>query len=670
MHQNINADKPLVVTMALPYANGDIHLGHMVEAVQTDIYVRTQKMYGRKTLYFCADDTHGTPIQLNAMRQGITPEELIAKAWDNHKRDYDSFDIQFDKFYSTNSEENREWAENIFSKMGEKNLITKKVIEQYYCEHDKRFLPDRFIKGTCPKCGAHDQYGDNCEKCGATYDSEDIIKPACTLCGGEPVLRETEHFFAEMSSKEEFLTSYLSPGNGVLQDDMQNFVMNWVEDMQPRCISRDAPYFGFKIPGTEDKYFYVWLDAPVGYVSTTDKWCRENGENVLDYWGADANAEVVHFIGKDIVYFHTLLWPVMLEAAGLKKPSKVFVHGFLTVEGEKMSKSRGTFILAKDFIDKVDHPEAAEFIRLYYASKLSGGAADLDFNIEEFVNRVNTTLSNNIGNFQNRTCTFLDRFFDSTVPDCDWDEDIAKQSEELAEEIRQNLLVVNYRTAVDKIHQLGSLANKYFQDKKPWELVKTDMDEAQKVLNTCVNLVKTLGTVLKPIVPTVASRIEKQFGEDFNWDSTKFSLKGEKIGTAEKLIVPLEMELFETLIEKEEIVPVKEEPKEDLIEFPDFLKLKMRVGEITAAEKMKKSKKMMKIQLNDGYKTRQIMSGIGEHYTAEDLVGKKVVFVSNLKPAKLMGQLSEGMILAAEDDKGALAMLETDKGFEAGAEVS
>ncbi len=659
---------PLLVTMALPYANGDIHLGHMVEAVQTDIFVRAQKMTGRETVYICADDTHGTPIQLNAMKQGITPEELIATFWDNHTRDYQSFGIGFDKYYTTNSEENRQWAEKIYGSLVEGGLIKKKTIEQYYCEHDKRFLPDRFVQGTCPKCGAEDQYGDNCEKCGATYNAEELSSAACVLCGNGPELRETEHFFITMEKKEAYLTEYLNSGE-VIQNDMKSFVMNWVKDPQERCISRDAPYFGFKIPGTEDKYFYVWLDAPVGYVSSTDKWCQETGRDMMDYWGEDAPGDVVHVIGKDIVYFHTMLWPVMLHTVGLKQPSRIIIHGFLTVEGEKMSKSRGTFILAKDYVDRVTHDDAAQFLRLYYASKLADNSNDLDFNIDEFINKVNTTLVNNIGNFTNRSFTFLQKFFDGTAPTCDWDSAMADAAATSLASVQEKLIAVNFRSALDEIHAFGSLCNKYFQDNEPWKLVKLDdKSEAERVMVTCVNMVKTLGTMLKPIVPEIAARIEAMFDAEFSWESGLFSVKGQRFGEPQKLALPLEAEHFDELYAAEE--PAKVEPEEELIEFPDFLKLKMRVGEVTACEKIKKSKKLLKLQVNDGYKTRQIISGLAMSYEPEQLVGKKVCFVSNLKPAKLMGQLSEGMILAAENDEGELAVVTVDKDFEAGSTVA
>ncbi len=671
MNNQTGSTKPLIVTMALPYANGDIHLGHMVEAVQTDIFVRAQKMGGRKTRFVCADDTHGTPIELNAHRQGITPEELIGRAWDNHTRDYASFGIGFDIFYTTNSEENKHWASDIFEKMKAKNLVNKKTIEQFYCEHDKRFLPDRFIKGICPKCGAEDQYGDVCEKCNSTYEPMDLKEPACVLCGNEPHPKTSEHFFVDLAQREDFLRNYLTT-DGVLKDDMQNFVMNWVDGgLKEWCISRDGPYFGFKIPGTEDKYFYVWLDAPVGYISSTEKLCKELGENVNDYWSEDADAEVIHFIGKDIVYFHTLFWPVMLDAAELKLPSKIFVHGFLTVEGEKMSKSRGTFILAQDYAEKVKHPDATQFLRLYYAAKLSGGTADLDFNVEEFVNKINSTLINNIGNFRNRTSTFLTKpAFNNIVPDVNWDEAIAQEAADATDFVRNAIEQGNYRAAVDRIHALGGIANKYFNDTEIWKVVKSDTALANEIMVTCVNLIRTLGTLIKPILPEIVTRIEAQFDETFTWDSGVFAIRGKELNRADKLALPLETEMFDELYVAAPVEEVKPEPEEEQIEFGDFLNVKMRVGTILSAEKMKKSKKLLKIQLNDGYKTRQIMSGIFPSYEPEQLVGKKVVFVSNLKPAKLMGELSEGMILAAENESGELALVTVDKDFEAGAPVA
>lgn len=546
-----NNNKPLLLTMALPYANGSIHLGHLVEAVIADMYVRSQRMNEREVLFICADDTHGTPIQISAMKQGITPEELIAKAWDEHTADYAKYQIEFDKFYTTNSKENRFWMEKIYADLQKNGLINKKTIKQFYCENDKMFLPDRFVKGTCPKCGAENQNSDNCEVCGASYNGEDIKNPKCSICGQTPVLKDSEHFFVEMQKEQSFIKEYLAK-DGVIQDDMKVFVNNWANDLQERCISRDEPYFGFKIPGTGEngepaKYFYVWLDAPIGYISSTQKYCDENGLDVEKYWGENADCVIEHIIGKDIVYFHALLLPVMLKNAKIKTADSLFIHGFLTMEGEKMSKSNGTFILAKDFVKRVKHENANQYLRFYFAGKLTPTVNDLDFSVDEFINAINSTLVNNIGNFCNRTSTFLDKFFGSTIPEILCDSEIEKKSIELVEKIKMNFLARNYRTAVDEIRNLGSIANKYFQDEKPWELVKTDMEKAKIVLATCANLVAILGVVIKPIIPEIANKIEIQFGEEFTWKSANFNRAGKKIGVAQKLALPLEKAMFDEL---------------------------------------------------------------------------------------------------------------------------
>ncbi|MDR0303830.1 MAG: methionine--tRNA ligase [Chitinispirillales bacterium] len=538
--------KPLLVTMGLPYANGSIHLGHLIEAVQADVFVRANKMAGRDTIYICADDTHGTPIQINAMKQNTTPEELISKAWDEHTRDYATYSIEFDKFYTTNSEENRLWVEKIYNKLQKNGLIEKKTIQQFYCENDKRFLPDRFVKGTCPKCDAQNQYGDNCEACGASYNSEDLKNPKCSLCEKTPILKDSEHFFVNMKKEKDFLEKYLAK-DGVIQDDMKVFVNNWAGDLQERCISRDEPYFGFKIPNTQNKYFYVWLDAPIGYISSTQKYCDEKGIDINKYWNEESNVEIVHIIGKDIVYFHALLWPVMLKSAKLKMPDNLFIHGFLTIEGEKMSKTRGTFILAKDFLQRVKHDCAAQYLRFYFAGKLTLNVNDLDFSIDELVNAINSTLVNNIGNFCNRTSTFLDKFFESTIPDCDCDEEIELQSLKIMEKIIEFLLKLNFRSALDEIRILGSLANKYFQDKKPWELVKNDMEEAKKVMTTCTNMIAVLGVAIKPIVPQIVQILERQFDEIFDYESANFKRRNKKILHAQKLALPLEKSMFDGL---------------------------------------------------------------------------------------------------------------------------
>ena len=539
-------NKPLLLTMALPYANGSIHLGHLVEAVLADIYARAQKMTGREVHFICADDQHGTPIQISAMKQGITPEELIANALKEHKEDYAKYGIGFDYYYQTHSEENRVYMEKIYAGLQTNGLITKKTIQQFYCENDKMFLPDRFVKGTCPKCGAENQNSDNCEVCGSSYNGEDIKNPLCSLCKKAPILKDSEHFFVNMEKEKDFLKEYLAK-DGVIQDDMKIFVNNWADDLQERCISRDEPYFGFKIPGTESKYFYVWLDAPIGYISSTQKYCDENGLDINKFWGENADCRIEHIIGKDIVYFHALLLPVMLKSAKIKTADSLFIHGFLTMEGEKMSKSNGTFVLAKDFAERVKHENANQYLRFYFASKLTPTVNDLDFSIDEFINLINSTLVNNIGNFCNRTSTFLDKFFDSTIPEVACSSEIEKQALEFTDKIKQNFLARNYRAAVDEIRNLGNLANKYFQDKKPWELVKTDMEQAKTVLATCANLVAILGVAIKPIIPEVAKTLETQFGENFVWENANFNRASKKIGTAQKLALPLEKAMFDEL---------------------------------------------------------------------------------------------------------------------------
>lgn len=671
-------DNTLLVTMALPYANGDIHLGHLVEAVQTDIFVRYHKLTGRDTVYICADDTHGTPIQLNAQRRGITPESLIATVWQNHVADYAKFGIGFDRFYTTNSPENRKWAEHIYQKLRDADLVVEREIEQYYCEHCSRFLPDRFIMGTCPKCSTEKQYGDGCESCGTTYDPTDLIAPSCSICGNPPAMRKSSHFFVQLAKEEAFLREYLS--SGILQDEMKNFVMHWIEEgLHEWCISRDEPYFGFRIPGTENKFFYVWLDAPIGYISSTDKWCSEHRRDVADIWSEGADAEVVHFIGKDIVYFHTLFWPVMLKSAALKQPSRIFVHGFLTVGGEKMSKSRGTFILAREYAQRMKHPQACEYLRFYYGCKLSQNTSDLDLSADEFCTKVNTLLCNNIGNLHNRTFVFIDRFFEGRIPDADWDATIAAAVELAGREIAALYEEVEYRAVVEKIQALGTLGNQYYQSMKPWELVKTDMIQAAKVMTTCANLVKALGVFLKPFVPHIAVELERQFGLGaFSWDDHLFSLKGHKLSATAILAKPILPEEFEPLfadIAREEIpatpasapVAKKAEPRtetadsDNVITFDDFTKISLRVGLVEKAERVEKSDKLLRLQINDGTRLRQIIAGIGKSYEPEALVGRRITFVANLKPAKLMGNLSEGMILAAKDGENlSLIMPDTD----------
>ncbi|MBD3420767.1 MAG: methionine--tRNA ligase [Chitinivibrionales bacterium] len=661
----------ILVTQALPYANGDIHLGHLVEAVQADIYVRFHKLKGNKAIFVCADDTHGTPIELSARNKGITPEELIKDAWQKHVDDYAAFDIEFDNYYSTNSEENRRYSEYIFERLQQNNLIVEREVSQYYCEHDKRFLPDRFVKGTCPKCGAGEQYGDVCELCGSTYEPTDMKNPRCSICGNPPVLKKSTHFFVKLDQCADFLKEFVGSGN-VLQEDMRNFVNSWIDEgLKEWCISRDGPYFGFKIPGTEDKYFYVWLDAPVGYIASTDKWCRDHGEQTDDFWSAHSDSRIVHFIGKDIVYFHALFWPVMLKNAELKLPNKIYVHGFLTVEGEKMSKSRGTFILARDFAAKMKHPLATEYLRFYYGAKLTSSAGDIDLNIEEFCSRANTTLVNNIGNLHNRTFIFCERYFDGRIPDAQWDEDLASLVAQTGAEIEAHLEAVEYKEAIEKIHVLGNTGNKYYQDNKPWELVKSDKQRAAQVMVTCANLVRSLAVFLKPVTPGVTAVFEKQLDQRLGWNDHHFSLRDVAFAPTEKLAKPIDRSEFDLLyMSGKSAASALEIPLNDSgVTFDDFKNIDLRVAIVKQAEKVKKSNKLLKLQVAIGPQSRQIIAGIAQHYKPEEIIGKQIIVVANLKPAKLMGELSQGMLLAAQDGNS-LCILGLDKQVTPGSKVS
>jgi len=659
-------EKRYLVTSALPYANGDIHLGHLLEVVQTDIFVRYHKLCGHDVVYVCADDTHGTPIELSALKQGITPEALIDKARQNHIRDYSAFAIDFDIFYTTNSEENRKYAELVFERLKSSDLVVQKEISQYYCENDKRFLPDRFITGICPKCKKPDQYGDVCEACGATYEPSDLLEPRCFICGEKPVLRKSTHFYVQLAKCEEFLRNYVSSA-GVLQDDMRNFVTSWINDgLREWCISRDGPYFGFEIPGTKNKFFYVWLDAPIGYISSTDKWCHDKGKDISDYWGSDSTTEIVHFIGKDIVYFHALFWPVMLRSAGYKLPARIFVHGFLNIQGQKMSKSRGTFILAKDYVSKVHHAQAPEFLRFYFGSKLAPNSGDIDLNRDELLSRVNTSLVNNIGNLHHRTFVFCKRYFNEAIPEGEWDDSMAKIVEEAAGEIAAYYDAGEFKSVVERVHALGSIGNKYYQDNKPWELIKTNPSQAACIMVTCANLIKSIGVFLKPIIPEIAGHLEKQFGTVFGWDDYRFSISGQPLGETQKLVQPLEKEALDPLF------TIHEEVREPstLIDIEAFKKVDLRIGIVKEAGRIPESTKLLKLKVALGSECRQVIAGIASSYAPEDLVGRSVVIVANLKPAVLFGQKSEGMLLAAQDANGGMVLLQPEKGVSSGAQVA
>lgn len=535
--------KKILVTSALPYANGDIHLGHLVEYLQTDFWVRFQKMKGNECFYMCADDTHGTPVMISARKQGITPEELIEKNHAKHIADFSEFEIEFDNYYSTNSPENKGFSEEIYSHMLANGHIESKFITQYYCEKDNMFLPDRFVTGTCPRCFAENQYGDSCDKCGASYSSSETLNPRCTICNTEPVEKESEHLFFKLNHFKDFLKGWVKDHTS---KEVANKLEEWLkDDLRDWDISRDAPYFGFPIPGKEGKYFYVWLDAPIGYMSSTKNWCQENNRCFDEFW-REGDTRLVHFIGKDIVYFHTLFWPAMLHNAGYKTPDDVFVHGFLTVNGEKMSKSKGTFVNARTYLDHLD----PLYLRYYYACKLSSSMDDIDLNFDDFVNRVNSEYIGKITNLASRGVQMLNKI-DSrlgAVPD---------EGKGFIEETQGKAGVIagyyegrDFGKALVEIRNLADGANRYFDEKKPWEVVKVDVEAGRAILTTVINVFRLIAIYLKPVLPSYARKVEALFNEErYTWESYKHILENHKMNKFEHLAKRVDRKQVDKMVE-------------------------------------------------------------------------------------------------------------------------
>ena len=668
--------KRVLVTAALPYANGSIHLGHLLEFIQTDIHVRARKQAGEDCVFMWADDTHGTPIQTRARREGITPEELVARAYDEHRADFDEFQIGYDIFYTTHSDENRKHAGKIFTTMKERGDVTSRSIDQLYCPHDEMFLPDRFVKGTCPKCGATDQYGDNCEVCGSTYDPTELIDPHCAICGTTPVLRESEHLFVPLGRHEEFLRAWLKPtadgGTTVMQDSVRNYVMNWVnEGLRDWDISRDSPYFGFEIPGHPGKYFYVWFDAPIGYIAATDKWCADNGKDFDAYWHDDgSNTEIVHVIGKDIVYFHCLFWPAMLNAAGYTTPSRVHVHGWLTVNGEKMSKSRGTFVLARTYLDHLP----SDYLRYYFAAKLGSSQDDIDLNFEDFVNRVNADLVKKAANLASRSVKFIGGRLGGTVGDLREDAAplVAKAQARLAEaagHFREFETAKAMRLAMETAEDF----NLYLTEGEPWKKAKSDPELARAICSAGIYATQVVAALLKPVLPQWAEKVERflKLPAPLNFDNAGTPLPGgHELGQYETLAEPVKPEAIEAIIEasKATMGGSEEQSESDAadyevpelegeIKFDQFTPIDLRVGKVLACEKVDGSKKLLQFTVDLGpLGQRNIFSGIAKSFEPEALLGKHVMVVANLAPRKMRFGVSEGMILVAGDDDPGLTM--------------
>ncbi|MGA1875365.1 MAG: methionine--tRNA ligase [bacterium] len=496
--------KKIVVTSALPYANGPIHLGHLVEYIQTDIYARFLRLSGEQVIYCCADDTHGAPIEINAYRQGISPEELIARYYQEHKEDFDKFHISFDSYYSTNSPENKEFSDLIFTRLRQGGDIYLKRIELTYCPNCQRFLPDRYVKGICPRCGAADQYGDNCEVCNATYATTDLVDAYCAICHASPIRKESDHYFFRLSYYANRLRSWLV-GNKYIQEEIKNYILHWIDSgLKDWDITRDAPYFGFHILDDPDRYYYVWLDAPIGYMASTKHYCQEHGDDFESYWVRDSG-KIIHFIGKDIIYFHFLFWPAVLMGSGFRLPDFLIVHGFLTVNKQKMSKSRGTFITAREYWQKAD----PSYLRFYFASNLSRNISDIDFDLNDFKERVNSELLGNVANLANRTLNFLKNKLDGEIasPDLEEYQSLLQQKSPLVIGAYQSC---EFRTAVRAILEMSDYANKYLQRCEPWRVIKESREEAGRIVSTCIHWIRDLSVLLKPVIPKVCRELEMQ----------------------------------------------------------------------------------------------------------------------------------------------------------------
>ena len=666
--------RKILVTAGLPYANGDIHIGHLVEYSMVDFWVRFQKMRGHECVYICGDDTHGTPIMIAARKQKITPEQLIARYHEGHKRDFAAFEIAFDNFSSTHTEVNRTIACEFFAAMEKGGHLTRKGQTQLYCEHDKMFLPDRFVVGQCPKCKAENQYGDNCEVCNATYAPVELIEPRCNMCKNSPVPRQTEHFFFALEPFKEFLQGWTAAHTS---KEINNKLKEWLGDtLQDWCISRDEPYFGFEIPGHPGKYLYVWVDAPIGYLSSTKEWCTRSGKNFDDFW-RDDKAEIYHFIGKDIVYFHTLFWPVMLKTAGYRTPNKVHVHGMLTVDGAKMSKSRGTFVNAATYLQFLD----PLYYRYYLACKLTSSIDDLDLSLADFVSRVNSDLVGKIINVASRGASMLHRLDGKLGRLTEEGMALIRSAQQKGEIIAQHFENRDFSKAILEIRSIADDANKYFDSYEPWKLVKSDPEKTREVLTTILNLFRIMTIYLKPILPSYALKVEALFHEQhpYMWDDALTVLEDRTIAPFEHLMKRLDEKDVTLMIEKTKSdaeaaaaapAAATPAPAGKTITIDDFNKIELKAARIVEASEVEGAQKLVSLKLDCGEaKLRQVFAGIKSAYKPENLVGRMVVMVANLAPRTMKFGVSEGMVLAAGDGTD-IFLIAPDGGAKPGDKVS
>jgi len=670
-------ERKILVTSALPYANGPIHLGHLVEYIQTDIWVRFQKQRGNTCTYVCADDAHGTPIMLKADQMGITPQQLIDKVSEEHQRDFSGFMVNFDNYYSTHSQENREFASLIYTRLRDAGHIAKRTITQAYDPEKEMFLPDRFIKGECPKCGAADQYGDSCESCGATYSPTELKNAYSAVSGAKPIEKDSEHYFFKLEDFKEFLQGWVDTH---VQSQMKHKLNEWFESgLQQWDISRDAPYWGFEIPDAPGKYFYVWLDAPIGYMASFKNWADKNGIDFDDYWAKDSEAELYHFIGKDIAYFHTLFWPAELHGAGFRTPTGVFCHGFLTVNGQKMSKSRGTFIMAETYLKHLK----PEYLRYYFAAKLGSGIDDIDLSLDDFRLRVNADLVNKVVNIASRCAGFLTKKFDGLLADELAEPALYAEAVAAGTSIAEAYEKREYARAMREIMALADKANQYIDAAEPWVLAKQEgMDaEVQACCSMGINLFRIILNYLAPVLPEVAKQGAAFLNiEDQSWDAIQTPLRNHKINKFKPLMQRVEPEQIEKVIEDskqnlqvtQSAAPAKKssiEPIADEITFDDFAKVDLRVVRIVKAEHVEGADKLLRLTLDLGEGERNVFAGIKSAYAPEDLEGKLTVMVANLAPRKMKFGVSEGMVLAAGPGGKDLWILEPHAGAQPGMRI-
>jgi len=663
--------RKILVTSALPYVNGSPHMGHLVEYLQTDIWVRFQKLRGHDCIYVCASDSHGTPIMLKARELGITPEALTAGYSAEFVRDFSDFGIDFDNYHTTHSPENEEIVGQMYQALRASGDIYTRTIEQSYDEKEGMFLPDRFVKGTCPRCKSEDQYGDACEVCGATYTPEDLIDPVSVLSGTTPVKRESEHYFFKLSEYGERLRDWMQEAK--LDKNVVSKLNEWFDaGLQDWDISRDAPYFGFRIPGTEDKYFYVWLDAPVGYMASFKHLCdRTDGLEFGDYWNADSDAEVYHFIGKDIMYFHTLFWPAVLKGAGFRTPTSVYAHGFLTVDGHKMSKSRGTFIKARTYLDNLN----PEFLRYYYAAKLGPTIEDIDLNLDDFIARVNSDLVGKLVNIASRCAGFISKKFDGKLADELQDKDLFyEQFAKASDQIAAHYEAREFSKAMRLIMGLADAANQYIDTWKPWVLAK-DEDKQELVQLVCtqgINMFRSLMIYLSPVLPVVAKDAQAFLNEEsWQWQDASSPLLGVTLPRFKPLLTRVEADDVQRMVEQsKESTPVAEtEKNDDFISIDDFMNVDLRIARIEKAEPVEGADKLLALTLDVGDSQRQVFAGIKAAYDVESLVGRHVVVVANLAPRKMRFGVSEGMVLAAGPGGEDIFLLSPDDGAKPGMRV-